>query len=221
MLRQECRPVKLRQMPQFAIAAASFRGGTEDRALVVPAGDDWIVCVADGTGGASGAALAAEMFVAGVRRAVEARGLEVREPDAFVALLEDLDHEIKRHPIASETTGIALAVTPTSIAGASVGDSRAWLFAAGGAVELTADQVRKPRLGSGGAMPRSFAMNAKGTLVVGTDGLFDNATIADIEAITHAGLPAAAAEALVRHLRGRFRALPDDVAVVVGRLDGG
>ncbi|HEY7375489.1 MAG TPA: SpoIIE family protein phosphatase [Polyangia bacterium] len=206
--------------PQFATAAASFREGTEDRALVFPVGDGWVVCVADGTGGASGAALAAEMFVAGVRRAVEERGLDIREPDAFVALLEDLDHQIKRHPTASETTGIALALTPASLAGASAGDSRAWLFTADSAIELTADQVRKPRVGTGGALPRSFAAAATGTLVVGTDGLFDNVAIADIAAIARAGPPAAAAEALVRDLRGRFRALPDDVAVVVGRLDG-
>jgi len=208
-------------MPQFATAAASSGEKTEDRTLVTRACDGWLVCVADGTGGGSGAALAAEMFVSGVRRAVEERGLEIREPDAFVSLLEDLDHEIKRHPIASETTGIALAITPTSIVGASVGDSRAWLFTADGAVELTADQVRKPRLGSGGALPRWFATTAKGTLVVGTDGLFDNAAIADIAAIARAGLAAAAADALIGHLRGRFRALPDDVAVVVGRLDDG
>jgi serine/threonine protein phosphatase PrpC len=206
-------------MPQFATAAVSYRERTEDRTLVFRVGDDWVICVADGTGGASGAALAAEMFVAGVRRAVDERGLEIRDPDAFVALLEDLDHEIKRHPTASETTGIALTVTPTSIGGASVGDSRAWLFTAEDAIELTADQVRKPRLGSGAALPRSFATNAKGTLVVGTDGLFDNAPIADIAAVTRAGLPAVAAEALVNHLRGRFRTLPDDIAVVVGRLD--
>jgi serine/threonine protein phosphatase PrpC len=206
-------------MPQFGTAAASYRERTEDRTLVLRVGDDWIICVADGTGGASGAALAAEMFVAGVRRAAEERGLEIRAPDAFVALMEDLDHEIKCHPIASETTGIALTVTPTSIAGASVGDSRAWLFTADSAVELTADQVRKPRLGTGGALPRWFTMKAEGTLVVGTDGLFDNLPIADVAAIARTELPAAAAEALVRQLRARFRALPDDVAVVVGRLD--
>ncbi len=47
------------------------------------------------------------------------------------------------------------------------------------------------------------------------------AAIADIAAIARAGLPAAVADGLIGPLRGRFRALPDDVAVVVGRLDDG
>jgi serine/threonine protein phosphatase PrpC len=199
-------------------AVASFRDRTEDRALVLPMGDDHIVCVADGSGGVSGAAMAAELFVAGVQRAVGAREIDLGDPVAWMALLGDLDCEIARQPDAGETTGIALAVTATAIVGASVGDSRAWLFSEG-ATELTSEQIRKPRLGTGRASPRSFAADAKGVLVAGTDGLFDHARINDIEAVARTRSSTNAADDLIRILRSRFRMLPDDTAVVIARLD--
>ena len=63
-------------MPRFATAAASFRERTEDRVLVWPVGEIWVVCVADGSGGVSGAAKAAETFVAGVRQAIDTRAVD-------------------------------------------------------------------------------------------------------------------------------------------------
>jgi serine/threonine protein phosphatase PrpC len=148
-------------MPRFATAAASFRERTEDRVLVWPVGEIWVVCVADGRGGVSGAAKAAEAFVAGVRQAIDTRAVDPTDPLACVDLLKVLDREIERDPVAGETTGIVLAVTPTSVVGASVGDSRAWLFTDVATeltelTELTEGQARKPRLGTGGALPKAF-----------------------------------------------------------------
>ena len=209
------------QVRRFATAAASFRERTEDRLLVVSLGDNDMVCIADGTGGASGGASAAQMFIAGVRRQTEASAIDLADARAWTAVLADLDQEIAHEAVAGETTGIALVVTPSSIVGASVGDSRAWLFAEG-ATELTRDQARKPRLIAGRATPRSFTAPATGALVVGTDGLFDHLPLAAIAAAArepYTANGANTADALIGLLRARFRALPDDVAVVVGRLD--
>jgi serine/threonine protein phosphatase PrpC len=205
-------------MAIFTTAAASSRETTEDRALVFRFGEYWIVCVADGTGGVSGGAKAADLFVTGVRQAVESRAVIIGEPTAWADLIRTLDDEIARHPLAGETTGIALAVTPTSIVGASAGDSRAWLFTDDSA-ELTKDQARKPRLGTGRTKPQPFTAEASGILVVGTDGLFDYARIEDVCAIARTAVPKDAAAALVNLPGRRSRALPDDVAVVVGWLD--
>lgn len=82
-----------------------------------------VVCIADGTGGLAGGALAAEWFVDGVRLAAEPPTFEVTSPDAWVNCLETLDRAIELNPRAGETTGIALTITRTAIVGASFGDS--------------------------------------------------------------------------------------------------
>jgi serine/threonine protein phosphatase PrpC len=202
---------------RFAAAAASFREKTEDRTLVLRVGDHCIIAVADGSGGMTGGGTAAEMFVAGIKRASDSRDIDFDDPSAWVALLKMLDEEIERLPLAGETTGIALAVTPRSVVGASAGDSRAWLFAEN-SYELTRNQTRKPRFGTGRAEPRPFTGPARGTLVVGTDGLFDYAAVDDIRAMTRVASQHTA-DALVELPRARTRALPDDVAVVVAWLD--
>jgi PPM family protein phosphatase len=203
-------------MSRFATATASFRQNPDDRVLVVPVGPDWIVCVADGTGGRSGGAQAADMFVASVRQAVDER-INLTDSAAWISLLHVIDEEIRRDPSAGETTGIAIAVTGTSIVGASVGDSRAWLFS-DGAAELTANQHRKPRLGSGHSRPESFTAAPHGILVAGTDGLFDHVGIDEIRAVATQSFDRAA-DAVAQLPRGRSGTLPDDVAVAIGWLD--
>ncbi|HXT99931.1 MAG TPA: hypothetical protein VN903_03000 [Polyangia bacterium] len=204
-------------MPRFSSAAASYREATEDRALTLTAGAHSVVCVADGTSGLPGAAAAAETFIAGVQRAVELRTIDLTDGAAWTALFCDLDREIEQQSLAGETTGIALAITPTSVVGASAGDSRAWLFGET-SVELTADQIRKPRLGTGWASPRPFAAPARGTLVVGSDGLFDYVPIDEIRAVAR-GAADDVASALVDLVHARSGTLVDDVVIVVAVLD--
>ena len=67
-------------MPRFATAAASFRERAEDRVLVWRVGEIWVVCVADGSGGVSGAAKAAETLVAGVRQAIDTGAVDPTDP---------------------------------------------------------------------------------------------------------------------------------------------
>jgi serine/threonine protein phosphatase PrpC len=201
----------------FATSAASYRENTQDRALVFDVGDASIVCVADGTGGVSGGAQAAELFIAGVRQAGEQHTFDLTCADNWTALFTALDHEIERDVHAGETTGIAIAITPTALVGASAGDSQAWLAGRDGWHELTERQIRKARLGTGRAQAQSFSARPSGTLLLATDGLFDYVKFDDIANVLRAA-PHDAAEALVQLLRAHFQKLADDVAVVVANL---
>jgi PPM family protein phosphatase len=203
-------------MTDFLVAAASPRVNTEDRSLVTRAMDAWIVCVADGAGGMSGGARAAEMVIRRVEE-VASEGSFHAAASAWATFLESLDAAIERDLTAGETTAIVLAVTADGIVGASSGDSRAYLLSPAGFVELTAGQRRRPLLGSGRAIACSFRAATVGTLVVATDGLFDYAPLDDIRQVL-AAPSEDPAEALVRLIRTRHRELPDDVAVVLGRL---
>jgi len=205
-------------MPRFVSAALSYRPNTEDRSVVLPVEEGWIVGVADGTGGISGGAKAAELFISGLRRAALSPNFNVADPVAWTTLAEALDDEIASDPQAGETTGVALAIASGLIAGASCGDSKAFLYTEVGWRELTRQQLRKPRLGTGRATARSFSVKAQGTLVVGTDGLFDYAKLDDMHRVV---VPesAGAADALARLVVARHATPPDDIAVVVGWLD--
>jgi serine/threonine protein phosphatase PrpC len=205
-------------MFHFVTTTASYRPTTEDRIAVFSVQDGWIVCVADGVGGMPGGAKAAELFVSGIARAARTHGFDMAEPATWIALLEILDNEIARDPLAGETTGVALGITSGSVVGASCGNSRAYLSKQADWQELTRLQFLRPRLGSGRARGRSFGADAHGTLVVATDGLFDYVRM---EGIPPAFLreAASAGDALVRLVLDQHRHLPDDIAIVVGWLD--
>jgi serine/threonine protein phosphatase PrpC len=203
----------------IAVATASHRSHSEDRLLVLNTKDAWILGLADGAGGFSGGACAAEMFVAGVQSACARPDLDLRSAEAWSKLLADLDHQIAQAPEAGETTGIAMIVTTAALIGASCGDSEAWLFAADSHEELTGNQVRKPRLGSGRAEPRGFRATAHGILLMASDGLFRHAKADDVARTTLAD-PSRAPAALVGLLKTQHRKLPDDVAIIVAHLDG-
>lgn len=186
--------------------------------MVVPVDVGWLVCVADGTGGIAGGAKAADLFVTGVQRTACRAGIDLTSPTAWAALVQHLDHEIAAEPLAGETTGIALAVASGLVVGASCGDSRVLLSASTGWRDLTSQQRRKPRLGTGRAWAQPFTAEAHGTLVVGTDGLFDYLKLDDISrTVLHASEDAA--DVLIRMVVDRYRTPPDDIAIVVGWLD--
>ena len=214
-------------VPSFSMSAASYRGNTEDRAAVTLVDGGWLLCLADGTGGISGGARAAELFVAEVVRTAALPSFARNEAEAWAELVERADRALVADRQAGETTGIALMVTPSALVGASCGDSQAWLLTSEARLDLTASQARKPRLGSGRARACPFRAEPRGTLVVASDGLFD---YAPHESIAETALAAAGdgatlaaaghgAERLVRLVLDRHRPAPDDIAVIVGRLD--
>jgi serine/threonine protein phosphatase PrpC len=129
-------------------------------------------------------------------------------PDKQVAATRD----------AGETTLIALQAGGAMVAGASVGDSEAWVVNGADVRVLTVDQQRKPLVGSEATSPVAFAGELRGTLVVASDGLFRFATKGKIvETIGKVSLPDLP-KSLVDLTRLRSGKLQDDVAVLVARM---
>ena len=98
-----------------------------------------------------------------------------------------------------------------------MGDSSAWLISTAGEVtDLTANQRRRPLLGTGEALPVQFeAAPRGGRLLLGTDGLFKYAHAERICALAMQGSVATAADALANAVRLTSGGLPDDVAVAL------
>jgi PPM family protein phosphatase len=192
------------------------RGRGEDRIEVIPLPDRSVFVVVDGAGGVSGGAAAAETVCKAV---VDwCRQGKVADWPEWSEWLTHIDREISR----SRSCGLAAAVVVEirndgKITGASVGDCEAWVFVNGTTPKnLTAEQIRKPLLGEGTAIPVGFeACVNGGTLLAATDGLWkylDRARIAKATAIRPL---ATAADALVDGVRLRSGALQDDVAVAI------
>lgn len=177
-----------------------------------------VVAVADGVGGRSGGERAAELAVARLRLGA-ARVTNVADPSAWVDLLADVDRDLHSDPAAGETTLVVVALSDCRLAGATVGDSEAWIVSDGGVRRLTSGGRRKPYLGYGAAGPFGFSSPPLGiaTLLVATDGLFKYADESRIcDAVRDADLEAAASRTaeLVRNTAGTFY---DDLALVLAR----
>jgi PPM family protein phosphatase len=187
----------------------------QDRAEIIALDNRTVFAVADGAGGIGGGAQAADLFIRSVREA--APGLASEED--CCQCLHLLDHKIAEANDCGETTGIVVVMRFDGLFGASVGDSKAWLFTPDAKQELTAGQSRKPFLGTGVAYPRQFAFHSKqGTLVVATDGLWKYASLELIEKKAKTGRPENLAEELADLARLRSGAFPDDIAIVTCRL---
>ena len=185
-------------------------GRGEDRVEVIPLKDRTVVVVADGAGGIAGGAAAAEAVCKAV--------VEQCHSDILVDWTRCLANVDRQMFLSS---GLAAAVIVElrddgSVVGASVGDCEAWTFIDGMARNLTAQQVRKPLLGEGTALPIGFETHIKEcSLLVATDGLWkylDRARIAKAAALRPLE---AASETLVAGVRMKSGALQDDVAIAI------
>lgn len=148
----------------------------QDRICVSNSGMRTIIAVADGAGGISGGAQAAELFV----QSISAHAAELKTADDCGRLLQKIDQELSNASDCGETTGIVVVIGPDRLIGAGVGDSAAWLFS-GDSKTLLTNGPRKPFLGTGSAWPAAFSSQAAdGTLVVATDGLWKYAGLESI-----------------------------------------
>jgi serine/threonine protein phosphatase PrpC len=205
---------------QVATAAATPRadGTTEDRVAVHQLGGALVVVVADGAGGIPGGDVAADAVVRGIADAMANEPETFQRVEGLVALLRRIDDDIERTPLAGETTAVVVVVTEHGVFGASCGDSGAWLVEEVGYDDLTADQRRTLRLGSGRAKPAPFVRaGIDGTLVVASDGLFNFARPEAICSNARGISLTAAACGLVASVRTVSGDLMDDVAVAVVR----
>ena len=187
---------------------------SEDYAETLERGTTLVIALADGAGGLRGGGHAARRAV---QLALGAAGLQdPRDEMAWCSVLADIDSQLEDDPVAGETTLVVVVLWSDGVAGASVGDSVAWLLNES-LQDLTRRQQRKPLLGSGAALPVPFrAPFAGGTLLVASDGLWKYADPAAISRCAAGDLPAAA-NGLVDLVRLTSGALWDDVGVVLCR----
>ena len=196
-------------------------GAGQDRAAIIEHGNSLIMILADGAGGMSGGAEAAEFVV---QRAIQQMHSGVALPDAThcCEFLAELDAAVAADAKAGDTTAVIMSISELGVQGASVGDSEAWIIRNSDYVDLTEDQRRKPLLGSGEAIPVPFTaeLQAGDMLLIGSDGLFKYAAPAAICTIVRANSAESAAEKLVELVRLPSGDLWDDVSILICRVAG-
>ena len=101
-------------------ATEKYRERCEDRVDVIDEDQRTVIVVADGAGGTSSGDLAAESVVSFVKSNYES----VHSANDWVNLLRQVDRQMG----AGESTAVVVDIRPYGIAGASVGDSQAWIF---------------------------------------------------------------------------------------------
>lgn len=194
---------------------AEIQIGQEDRTLVTHCGDFQLFLVADGAGGIGGGAEAADDLLTLAARYFNNQP-EKLSPDLLCDFLMFADNHIYNSPQSGETTAVIVAVQGDSVFSASVGDSEAWVIESHDLCELTEGQVRKPLLGSASSVPKSLGlMKTTGKIILGSDGLFKYAKMADIASIVRTYTPKECIPRLldlVQFPSGRY---PDDVAIIV------
>jgi PPM family protein phosphatase len=207
-----------KRIPVLRVATAtdSFRGDIEDRLAIRDIPGGVVVILADGAGGIPGGGEAADRLLALARHALSAPHFDPFSAGTWVDLMLNADREIERDRSAGETTAVIAAVWERHIWGASAGDSGAMIVHARGHDDLTANQRRKLRLGSGEARPVPFERGDwDGCLVVASDGLFGHARPDAVSQAVFDGDPDDAPRRLIDRVRLPSGTLVDDVAVAV------
>jgi serine/threonine protein phosphatase PrpC len=194
---------------EYAIAIESVGESGQDRATAVQFESQLAVVLADGAGGTTHGSGAAKAVVDAVSQNPAACA------DAG-SLLDTLDDPVRLH--GGQTTAVIAVLSAENVAGASVGDSGAWIIGAHSIADLTRSQQRKPLLGAG-CVPVSFEnpFPAGSTLLVASDGLLRYAKSVDIARIARDRSLEAAGKALIELVRLPSGKLQDDVAVVLCR----
>ncbi len=182
-----------------------------------PHADGVVLVVADGAGGTSGGADAADAVLMWVASAADRRE-DLGSAATWCELLAGVDHQLDS-ATGGQTTAVVVNVTDAGIVGASVGDSAAWLIGPDTHTNLTVNQNRKPLIGSGCATPVPFTAPLVGTLLVASDGLIKYAGPDAICAVAlRADLQTVPAK-LVDLVRLQSGAVPDDVGVICARRE--
>ena len=151
---------------ETASATEAYRKRGQDRVEVVQLEDRVVIIVADGAGGVGAGDAAAETVIREVKSCYD----RIPSADQWASVLGQIDQRIGE----GESTAVVADVRRYGIAGASVGDSQAWIVDGENIVSLTAQQNRKPLLGTGLANPVGFVHPPlNGVLLIATDGFFN------------------------------------------------
>jgi serine/threonine protein phosphatase PrpC len=100
--------------------------------------DATVLVVADGSGGMSGGAEAAEDALREILKAARTNGL--LEQASWISVLADADDQLSRR--TGQCAVVAAALIGDRIVGASAGDCGAWLVGVNGIDDLTAARAR-------------------------------------------------------------------------------
>ena len=191
-------------------ATKKYRGRCEDRVDVFHAEQRTVIVVADGAGGTGSGDLAAESVV----REVQSNYSTIHSANEWVAFLCQVDKQIS----IGESTAVVVDVRPFGIAGASVGDSCAWIINDGKIADLTVNQIRKPLLGSGICQPVGFThAPLVGLLIAATDGFFDYAKRDEIARLVGQADFYEISRKCIELVQLPSGDMWDDVGIVVGR----
>jgi len=171
-----------------------------------------VVCLADGAGGTSGAKEASSLIMQWVKENQKSleQSITIERLEEQVNLLDKMMYKSKN---VGESTFVMALITDTHIMGVSVGDSKCWMFGKDFDHELSLMQHRKPLLGSGNAQAIGFCMEMMGTVVIGSDGLFDYTSIEKIKKESQS--KNATAKSLAMLAKESTGGLQDDVSVVL------
>ncbi|MEZ4335461.1 MAG: SpoIIE family protein phosphatase [Sandaracinaceae bacterium] len=194
----------------MAEESASERG--EDRLGVVVDEDGALVVVADGAGGRSGGAAAAERLVDTARRA---RPLDAT---AMIEVITRVDAALAAEAGGETTAVLARLRGDGSAVVVGVGDSGALILDGSEWADTRDVQPRKPLVGSGSATPVVVTRSRCDTLLVATDGLLAYAKWDAITRLAASADPEAIWK-LVDAARLPSGGLSDDVAVVLARAN--
>jgi len=187
-----------------------YRERCDDRVDVIHADQRTVIVVADGAGGTGAGDLAAEFVI----REVRSSYATIHSADDWADLLLQTDKQIS----VGESTAIIVDIRPYGIAGASVGDSQAWIICDGQITDLTGDQIRKPLIGSGMSQPVAFTHSSlEGLLIAATDGFFDYAKRDEITRLVAQSEFYEISQKCIELVQLPSGELWDDVGIVVGR----
>jgi serine/threonine protein phosphatase PrpC len=139
----------------------------------------------------------------------------IHSADQWADALRQIDCRIS----PGESTAVIVDVRPYGIAGASVGDSEAWIINEGKMVDLTVNQNRKPLLGSGAAAPVSFTCSPlDGVLLVATDGFWSYVKRDRVPPMIAQSDFFTVPRRCIEMVRLPSGALWDDIAIVAARI---
>ncbi len=179
----------------------------------------FLCALADGQGGRSGGAEAAQIAVAQSLAAASLLPVEeLLDPASWYSIVSEGDEAVSDADAAGYSTLVGLVVTPSAVCGVSCGDSAALLVTEAEDRLLTENQRKNPPVGSGAAYPVAFSasLGSGWKLLVMSDGVWKYAgwdAIARIVRERQGRELIAALRRIVFDANGGH--LPDDFSVAV------
>jgi len=141
---------------EISAARRPMHETSHDRLSVLRDAHRTLIALADGADSSQRAQIAAARTVNELARCFR-NGTLPEDPQDWVMVLETIDRVVFSDPDAGETSALVMLVQQGVVAGASVGESLAYIVPPVGEPQLlTTQQRRRPRIGAGIATPIGF-----------------------------------------------------------------